>query len=179
MKPCINCNKRGQPELCEYVKHAQQGGQQGIAAIQDRLRQLENMVEALSSRQTVSVADSSFVGKSPSSSSPDDGDFNHLTAPVPHTGSMGKLSDDNGHLNFVGGEHWETILESIADLKIDLEISDTTESDAFKPQLLFGNNHASRSEMLSSLPSKSICDRIITRWFKQMDMAPSESIDSI
>jgi hypothetical protein len=77
-------------------------------------------------------------------------------------------------VNFVGSEHWEAILEDITELKIDLETPDTSEIVDFKPQILFGSNHASRSEIMSSIPPRPVCDVLISRWFKTMDMAPSK-----
>jgi hypothetical protein len=191
-KPCLNCSKRGQPESCEFVKQdcprPHPGGQQGIATVQDRVRQLEDMVKALLNSQTTLARDLFVSEKAPSSASPaglvKDGGFTQSAAPSPHIqidpnvpkASMGKFTSEKDEVNFVGSEHWEAILENIAELKIDLETPDTTEMLDFKPQLLFGRNHASRSEIISSIPSKSICDLLISRWFKKMDMAPSKLI---
>jgi hypothetical protein len=187
VQPCLNCTKRGQPESCQYVKQnstrLHSGGQHTAATVQDRVRQLEDTVKALLSSQTTLAQDFSVSEKSHSSGSPpgpaNDGGFTQ-SAPSPHSqtdpnipkSSMGTFTSENNEVNFVGSEHWEAILENIADLKIDLETPDTTEMLEFKPQLLFGRNHASRSEIMSSIPSKQICDLLISRWFKRMDMAP-------
>ena len=86
----------------------------------------------------------------------------------------GNFTGQKDQVNFVGNEHWESILEDIADLKIDLETPDTSAITDFKPQILFGVAHASRSEIMSSIPPKEICDMLISRWFRTMDMAPSK-----
>lgn len=193
VKPCLNCTKRGQPESCEFVKQGlprpHPGAQQGMAAVQDRVRQLEDMVKVLLNSQTALAQESSILGKPSSSPSPagvlKDSGFTQSAAPSPQSQtdpnvpkpSMGKLTSAKDEVNFVGSEHWEAILENIAELKIDLATPDTTEMVDFKPQLLFGRNHASRSEILSSLPPKPICDLLISRWFKQWDMAPSKLMD--
>jgi hypothetical protein len=189
MKPCLNCTKRGQAASCEYAKQdlprPQPGGQQGLVTLQGRVRQLEDMVKALLNNQTNSEKDKSFSETSSSYASEaalaNNGGFTHPTALSPCSqlddpnvpkASMGKFTRENDETSFVGSEHWEAVLESIADLKIDLETPDTTEMHYFKPQLLFGTNRASRSEIKSSIPSKPICDMLISRWFKKMDMAP-------
>jgi hypothetical protein len=188
VQPCLNCTKRGQPESCQYIKQnsvrSHAGGQQSIATVQDRVRQLENTVKALLNSQNTLAQEFTVSEKSHSSASPPapttDGGFTQSTAPCSHSQtdpnlpklSMGTFTSENDEVNFVGSEHWETILENIADLKIDLEIPDTTEMLDFKPQLLFGRNHASRSEIMSSIPAKPICDMLISRWFKRMDVAP-------
>ncbi|KUJ24096.1 uncharacterized protein LY89DRAFT_557875, partial [Mollisia scopiformis] len=73
--------------------------------------------------------------------------------------------------SYAGNEHWSALLEDITDLKIDLDSLDTSEMTDFKPQILFGRTHASRSEIISSLPPRPVCDILITRWYKTMDMA--------
>jgi len=194
VKPCLNCIKRGQPGSCEYVNQdgvqSHPGGQQGIVAVQDRVRQLEDMVKVLMDSQNAIARGLPISEKSPSSASPaglvKDGGFTQSAAASPYgqmdpnvpKDSMGNLTSKKDEVKFVGSEHWEAILESIAELKIDLETPDTTEMLDFKPQLLFGRNHASRSEIISSIPSKSICDMLIARWFERMDMAPSELLDA-
>jgi hypothetical protein len=111
------------------------------------------------------TADSGFIQSAAPSP------HNQITPNVPKN-SMGKFTGEKDEVNFVGSEHWEAILENIAELKIDLETPNTNEMLDFKPQLLFGMNQASRSEIMSSIPSKLICDMLIARWFKKMDMAP-------
>jgi hypothetical protein len=146
------------------------------------------MVKALLNSQANLTRDLSVLEQSPSSASPGgsvrNGGFYQSPAPsqdiqidpsVPKA-SMGKFTSEKDEVNFVGSEHWEAILENIAELKIDLATPDTTEMLDFKPQLLFGRNHASRSEIISSIPTKSICDLLISRWFQKMDMAPSKLI---
>ena len=110
----------------------------------------------------------------------DDG-FNYSPAPSPDNqidpgvpeASLGKFTRAKDQVNFVGSDHWEAILEDIAELKIDLENTDTSEMIDFKPQILFGiNNHATRSEIISWVPSRPICDKLLSCWFNVMDMAP-------
>lgn len=110
--------------------------------------------------------------------------FSHSNAPSPYSqidpslpkASMRKSTESRNQVSFVGSEHWEAILEDITELKIDLETPDTPNSVHFKPQILFGMNHASRSEIVSSTPPRPVCDMLISRWFRTMDTAPSKYI---
>jgi hypothetical protein len=191
-KPCLNCTKRGQPESCDYIKHdsfrTRPAGVQGTtnAQLQDRVRQLEDMVMNLLKGQTALDQDVPTADKSPSAISSagliKDGGFTqsaaaspyiHMDPNVPKT-SLGTFARARDQETFVGSEHWEAILDDITDLKIDLETPDTSEIVDFRPQILFGINHASRSEIMSSIPPKSVCDLLISRCFRTMDMAPSK-----
>ena len=190
MKPCLNCTKRGQPESCDYVKHESRPRHARplgttTNALQDRVRQLEDMVMNLLNSQTILNQDIPTAEKSPSATKDDC--FTQSAAPSPYNqvqidpndpkASLGKFISARDHVDFVGSEHWEAVLESITDLKIDLDKSDdTSESLDFKPQILFGINYASRSEIMSSIPPRPVCDVLISRWFRTMDIASSKSI---
>ncbi|TAQ88871.1 hypothetical protein B7494_g2806 [Chlorociboria aeruginascens] len=79
---------------------------------------------------------------------------NQIDPGVPES-SLGKFTRAKDQVNFVGSSHWEAVLEDIAELKIDLENTDTSEMLDFKPEILFGvNNHATRSEIVSSVPPR-------------------------
>lgn len=109
-----------------------------------------------------------------------DGRFTHSLAPSPDSqinpslpeASLGKFMKAKDQVNFVGSDHWEAILEDISELKIDLENTDTSEMVDFKPRILFGtNNHATRSEIVSSVPPRPICDKLLSSWFSVMELA--------
>jgi hypothetical protein len=158
----------------------------GTINVQDRVRQLEDMVLTLLNNQTRVDQDVLGAKESPSDTSiavlANEDDFNHpITASsqhlidptVPKT-AAGKFTKEKDQMNFVGNEHWEAILEDITELKIDLETPKTHESADFKPHILFGVERTSRSELISSIPPRQVCDMLISRWFKSMDMAPSK-----
>lgn len=114
----------------------------------------------------------------------DDG-FTHSLAPSPDNerdlsvpkASLGKFTKAKDQVNYVGSDHWEAILEDIAELKIDVENTDISEMVDFKPRILFGvNRHATRPEIMSSVPPRPICDMLLSRWFDIMDMAPRKFI---
>ncbi|KAF9873051.1 hypothetical protein CkaCkLH20_09561 [Colletotrichum karsti] len=111
------------------------------------------------------------------------------------TGSMRISASDH---QYVGGEHWAAILDSIADLRdhFDREEQFTETPDASaetvvngdgdlgnqkhrfgRALLLYGCKHASsRNEILSALPPKSTVDRYISRYFNQLDLVASSSV---
>ncbi|CZR63237.1 uncharacterized protein PAC_13134 [Phialocephala subalpina] len=187
-KPCFNCTKRGQPGSCDYIKHdlsrPRPARPQGTTNVQDRVRQLEDMVMTLLDNQIISNQAVPTTEHSPSATSSGgpvtDGGFTQSAAQPPHNqidtnlpkASSGHFTRVRDQTNFVGSEHWEAILEDITELRIDLETPDSSDLDDSKPQILFGMNHVSRSEIMSSIPSRPICDVLISRWFKTLDMAP-------
>jgi hypothetical protein len=144
------------------------------------------MVVNLLNSQTTLDQDVPTADRSPSATGSagliKDGGFTQSAAPSPDSqmdpnvpkASSGTFARARDEVNYVGSEHWEAILEDITDLKIDLETPDTSEIVDSKPQILFGINHASRSEIMSSIPPKPVCDVLISRCFKTMDMAPSK-----
>jgi hypothetical protein len=178
VKPCLNCTKRGQPESCDYVKqdpHAR--ARQGTTDVQARVQHLEDMVRNLLNGQAILDQDVRTAEQLPSVTRPggpmsDDG-FTPSAAPSPasQTGpsfpdaAMGKFTRAKDQANFVGNEHWEAILEDIAELKIDLETPDTSQILDFKPQILFGTKAASKLDIMSSIPSRPICDMVTTLFF--------------
>lgn len=187
VKPCLNCAKRGQAELCDFIKHetshSRPTRQQGTTnfQLQNRVRELEDMVTTLLNSQTApnSDQDGLSAAKTPSVTSTgtaiSDGGFTQSTAPSPSNQMnanvpevlAGRLTRARDQVNFVGSEHWEAILDDIADLKIDLEDPPaTSEIPNFRPQILFGDNNASRAEIMSSIPPKPVCDVLISRWYR-------------
>jgi len=144
------------------------------------------MVMNLLNSKNIRDMDNSTAEKSSSATSLagpiEDGGFTQSPAPSPYNQidpnvpkvSLGKFTRAKDQESFVGSEHWEAILEDIKELKIDLETPETSEIVDFKPQILFGINRASRFEIMSSIPPRPVCDMLISRWFKTMDMAPSK-----
>ena len=129
-------------------------------------------------------AERSSSANSPGGPIQDDG-FTLSPAPLPENQidpsvpevSLGKFTRAKDQVNFVGSDHWEAILEDIAELKIDLDHTDTSEMVDFKPRILFGvNSHPTRSEIMSSVPPRPICDMLLSCLFNVMDMAPRKYI---
>lgn len=160
----------------------------GPRNVHDRVRELEEMVRTLLESQSNQDQDVPTAERSPSAPSPtgpaQDDAFTQSPAPSPQNqmdpnipeASLGKFTKTKDQVNFVGSEHWESILEDITQLKIDMETPDASEVADFKPQILLGIKPASRPEIMSSIPPRPICDMLISRWFRTMDLAPSRSL---
>ena len=99
--------------------------------------------------------------------------------------TFGRISLENHETSYVSSAHWTAILDSIAELKNHFEDDDDgrnftnpyseTEqlSHIERPILLFGSNkNGSKMEILSSIPSRPVVDRLISACFGAMDMAP-------
>ena len=99
--------------------------------------------------------------------------------------TFGRISLENHETSYVGSAHWTAILDSITELKDHFEddgddsnlTNPHTETEQLppteRPILLFGTNkNASKMEILSSIPSRPIVDRLISGYFSAMDMAP-------
>lgn len=175
------------------------GGQQVPVDVRDRIRHLENLVTTLLDRSkdggavtAITATNSSSAPCITTTSSPpepktsppepkDDG-FAHSpalsheepTAPgVPKASrgrfTQGKTKDQE---NFVVSDHWEAILEEISDLKIDLDKTETSETTMdSRARLLFGSqNRVSRTEIISSLPPRATCDKLLACWFNVMEL---------
>lgn len=174
MKPCDNCAKRGIAS-CDYpsrvvVRAAR--ARKPAADVHDRVQQLEDMIKSLIRNQTVLAENP--PSKEREADLGNDREAIPPTAAVPSF-SVGKFTKTKDQVSFVGSEHWESVLEDIRDLKIDLETSDTSDNVSeiadFKPQMLFGTERPSRAELLSSIPSRAVCDVLVSRWFKTFSMA--------
>lgn len=175
MKPCDNCAKRRQS--CDYTTRPVPRATKARKAtgdVHDRVQQLEDMIKNLISNQDASAENLRAEEKA--------ADLGHECGFIPSPAaspapsfSVGKFTKTKDQVSFVGSEHWESILEDIRDLKIDLESSDMAENVSetvdFKPQLLFGTDRPSIAELLSSIPPRAVCDLLVSRWFKTFSMA--------
>jgi hypothetical protein len=175
MKPCDNCAKRRQS--CFYNSRAvprAARARKPTADVHDRVQQLEDMIKSLISNQTVLAENPPTKEKEAGLGNDSEAIPSTAASPAPSF-SVGKFTKTKDQVSFVGSEHWESVLEDIRDLKIDLETSDTSDNVSeiadFKPQMLFGTDRPSRAELLSSIPSRAVCDMLVSRWFKTFSMA--------
>lgn len=96
---------------------------------------------------------------------------------------FGRISLENDETSYVSAAHWTAILDSIAELRNlfeddegssfpDLEL-EMRQPPTEKPALLFlSHKYASKHDILSSVPSRPIVDRLVSGYFSAMDMAP-------
>ena len=175
------------------------GGQQLPIDVRDRIRHLENLVTALldrskghgatmaitapnsSSAPSIATTSSHLDLKTSPPESKNDG-FGHSPAlsQEEHTdpgvpgASRGKFTraKTKDQENFVGSDHWEAVLEEISELKIDLDKTEATETTMdSRARLLFGSqNRVSRTEIISSVPPRATCDKLLACWFNVMEL---------
>lgn len=92
--------------------------------------------------------------------------------------NQGSLIFTSSEPQYVSGDHWAAILDSIVDLKEDLERQE--EENAEDPHmshvLLFYNSRAvSKIEILEALPARQAVDRLVSQYFNSLDLAPCKS----
>lgn len=90
-----------------------------------------------------------------------------------------------GTSNYVGSSHWAAVLDSIADLKEFFEEKEETRNIVTDfipanhinprwPQLLYGCEESTRTDILASIPPRRVVDRLVSRYFTDLDIAPGE-----
>ncbi|KUJ19439.1 uncharacterized protein LY89DRAFT_490483 [Mollisia scopiformis] len=199
--PCENCVKRNLASSCTYVhaalvrdKAQVQKTNQAPKDVQSQVRRLEELVISLMNKTNqgelpLGVPDHVTPDHSSSSSDQvadsiedDEGGSNVPNRQMKNTAlSFGRITiGEDDRANYVGSSHWTAILDNIAGLKDQLDITDDPreETDTVPevpgPDLLVGSvKAASRAEIMASLPPKAISDRLIDRYFQTADMGSS------
>ncbi|KAI0436328.1 putative fungal-specific transcription factor [Xylaria telfairii] len=205
-QPCSNCSSRSQ--ICTYAFEGptfsrQQAQQTAPLSLRGRLDQLESLVVSLRSELVskelkddgqnsvprASLSDRSFTSSTAAaaaatssaaigtSADTNTADYN---IPIDESSEYGSMHISSLELRYVGGEHWVTILDSIAELKgqvIEEEHSREYEEDSepsSRALLLYGHRRpSSRAEILEALPPKPAADRYISRYFNRLDLVSS------
>lgn len=178
-QPCYNCYSRSL--TCVYAQpNAGPNLQPAIIAksnIQDRLDHLERLVKAI-------MPDSN----NQRASGPEPQETQHeneaLTAEATKSDHLehGSIHPSASELPYVEGDHWASILDDIADLKIRVDGHVTSNymeghgvmSKYKSPHalLLYGCPQAtSRDEILAGLPPKNVVDRHVSVYFNRLDIA--------
>ncbi|TAQ90961.1 hypothetical protein B7494_g733 [Chlorociboria aeruginascens] len=206
--PCENCVKRDFAASCSYV-HRQSpnirktgtgsGSHDRNRDVQGRIQHLERLVISLmtqtNSHPNVDVPENAIQDQRIPQSDYRIPDI-FLHRPPPYwtdavtlreaVQTIGRLRIDGEEeggkgQNYVGGSHWEAILDNIAGLKDVLTNTEADEEEGqhgmhnhrFKgPDLLVGDcRNISKTEILYAIPEKSITDVLIRNYFESMDMA--------
>lgn len=170
-----------------YTGHDQKSN--STASITDRIQHLENLVVTLMRDNSAEI--SPFEPKvslaNPVRSSSSNtvtnstmyGDCNGTifegSASPP---GLGRIKVSTSSTRYVSNAHWAAVLDGISDLKDHFEKEDDSPQPEYaSPKLLYGSlNHASKSEILSSIPPRPVVDRLVSRYFNALDMAPGRSI---
>ena len=155
-----------------------------MPGMHDRLMQLERLVKSIASKpNTSSNLDPNNVSQPV--------EMPHLDNPIEGRSDFGSMRVSALELQYVGGEHWAAILDSITDLRdvfdreeqLRLAISpDQSQADtgdagnvdihaSSHSLLLYGGcQPASQAEILAALLPKDAVDRYISRYFNRQEL---------
>ncbi|KAI1116810.1 fungal-specific transcription factor domain-containing protein [Nemania sp. NC0429] len=199
-QPCSSCAHRGLDASCSYsaTMDLSPGVENGQAhkrpgRLQDRIQHLEDLVVELMHKSSASIpvseSQASAVNALPQSVVPKD-------LPSSCSGDEAVLNDNlvasdiysiepsETGAGYVNGEHWAAILDSISELKehFDKEksvqhvklISDSHLSCFPGPQLLLGCSRPPQiGDILASIPSRPMVDRLVFQYFNSFEMSPA------
>ncbi|KAL4743234.1 hypothetical protein BDV11DRAFT_215371 [Aspergillus similis] len=205
-RPCSFCAARGQ--TCTYPENGSTVGGSSRTAptaqsnMHDRLVQLERLVMSVMSSSAAAAnayantdAGVRQLVQTPTNTLPED-------TPIDERSECGSMRISASELRYIGGDHWDAILEGIADLKdhVDREeqrrLAESPGQTADDPEdvgggrdsnapdqsrdgaiLLYGRcRPASREEILAALPPRYAVDRYISRYFNYLDLVSSAAV---
>lgn len=196
-QPCQTCSHRGLPCIYAVINTPAAGVAQHASGrprtnVQARLAQLEDLVVSMMDDQVPSrepppatdlegnplARSQPLVPGAASSVAPSD-----YYEDASKSSEAGSIRVSSSESRYVGGSHWASILDGIAELKEHLETEEealtssatpgslpTPEEDMEMP-LLYSTKPASREEILDSIPSKQVLDRYISYYFNSLDLA--------
>lgn len=103
----------------------------------------------------------------------------------PSCGMLTLATNCSHGANYVDGAHWSALLDSLSELK-DCFPETTEPGSQFRisppalpdygpcPQLLYGRfAQVSKGEILSAIPTRPVVDRMVSKFFNTMDLAPA------
>lgn len=196
-QPCDQCIKRSKDSLCQYLapppkKKLNRNTKERIAHLEGLVVQLMNKDGSIASSSDSIAKDSeSTNGKSDRSSaatthsepsvdsraSPSSG-----SESVPDSSDIGfgQLKISHGQTEYKGASHWESILESIADVKAAMDDDGDSEDSGDEDEGLdsastFGllgiSAFITREYLLECIPARPVADRLLWQWFNSSDPA--------
>lgn len=180
--PCKTCVDRGLSLSCTYSRNissptASTPSQPGTN-VHDRIDQLEKLVTSLLAEKNAgdrrrTSAFSTVLSPLPSGLNEESANAEAPKTPV-------HITLENDETQYTDSGHWMSILDSVAELKGELDqiASESTphnEADSDEgPELLFGlRTHVTRQDILASLPPKAEADILLERYWKFVDVAPT------
>lgn len=201
--PCESCVKRAKESSCRYAANANRS-KTGLSKqhnVGDRLKNLEELVSSFLTENVVlhprkptddeDAADDLEVAPVPSKRSGytpernrNRGTFNEKDALELEAPRV--LQSRGGQTHYIDSSHWLSILEDIQEVREQLAPTDGP-VDADVPRdtvggwepdasFVFGFNQTPEiQEILSSLPSQPICDRLISQYFNYRYMILGEA----
>ncbi|OBS20077.1 hypothetical protein FPOA_11798 [Fusarium poae] len=194
-RPCSSCAQRELGLSCSYASDrvsSNHAAHQTRTTTQDRIRHLESLVYDLMQNSSTNVQDQVQVEATPS---PREQAHAPTPAAVPAPSAnedpastavspadYGTMQTTGGGANYVGSAHWAAVLDGIAELKDHLDNEESRHSEDLDspyptitgPQLLYGcPKPADKDEILSSIPTRSVVDRLVSRYFNSFEMSPA------
>ncbi|KAI1780752.1 fungal-specific transcription factor domain-containing protein [Hypoxylon cercidicola] len=198
-QPCKTCSLRGLAISCTYPSDATSSrpSDRDSSTVQNRIRELEGLVHVLmqraASKPSSNITSASHASQAPTETLSHSAEASPDPA-VPGTSGPGERSssgmltltnNSSNAVNYVDGAHWSALLDSISELK-DCFPETTDPGSQFRasppvvpdygpsPQLLYGRfAQATKAEILSAIPARPIVDRMVSKFFNTMDLAPS------
>lgn len=173
--------------------------------MQDRINQLENLVITLmqqggaSPRSPLSDHPPPVTpdDSSPGQAIPPPGTQHQLCEATagpeglhdvpPSPSDYGSIRIRESGVSFVGSAHWAAVLDRITELRDHFEKEDEARARSsdppvhlqghlLSPQLLYGcSMHTSLTSILDAVPPRSAVDRLVARYFNDLDMAAGKS----
>jgi hypothetical protein len=140
--PCDACVRRNKQASCKYADNANRDKPQSTT--KERLENLENKVLHFMQKEDKSE---------------------HLSAQNVAVGAdHGMLHSKGGQLNYIDSSHWRSILNDIKEVREQLSIQDEPDIEV-QPEvdLVFGPQPT--SDILQSLPSRPVCDGLLSQYF--------------
>jgi hypothetical protein len=200
--PCSTCSRRGFAQSCAYDPGASESIiPRSAGTVHERLHQLESLVVNLMhqnrgpspalAQDCVLPTPTSQVGSSSHiacSKNKEAEQSSETTASASNTGNLFDIDFENspalmdcgsmnpngsGTANYVGGAHWATILDSIAELKDQVaeEEQMALDIESSAPQLLYGCRRATKEQILSSIQPREVMDQLVSNYFT-LDVSP-------
>ena len=195
--PCDTCFGRQKASSCVYAANAtrHKPAPPSSRAMKDRLNRLEHLVssfinkdtaipitpysESSNSSQDLSGAPAQQPARrhSPASSNlSKDYQSELLTPESPHL-----QETDDGQVNYIDRSHWMSILDDIKEVREHIDgTSRSTMQEPAQPEFKEGSSDASYlfsssqtptlGDILATLPSRSICDMILSSYFNSTFM---------
>ncbi|KAJ4389394.1 hypothetical protein N0V93_006862 [Gnomoniopsis smithogilvyi] len=204
LQPCNTCASRGLGQSCVYSIKAPSARSQGRGHLQDRINQLENTIVGIikgnSSNANALLPSPGKLASPTQSVSPHQTDRQEssLDSSSPretsHKGFEDQLSfkkdaatSENGcikiresEVTYASNAHWAAVLDSIAELRNELNEDDNAASEADgsvqshdtpRPRLFYGGDPQAFDlvSILECLPPRIVVDRSVARFFNTLD----------
>ena len=182
--------KRNQPSSCHYsaTTRRSETGASKTANLTDRLKNLEALVSSFAAQDLVAQQQRKGKAKlaindpavSATSSQEQGHDTSHKTGEKglnPESPRMRQTQD--GHVSYVDSSHWLSVLEDIREVREHLSPEGSAlpenvsrgNAASWEPEVpqvgsVMGLNVSlSIEEILSSLPPRALCDRLLSQYF--------------